>query len=616
MTTLATNLVGDWLLNGLKVVNSVDAHTETAFGSPGPTLQHNIGSMVGVHTTNAAMGFTGESTDPFYVTGTPGTTYSGFAAIEIESAVTQTAAGPILSTRDAGLGGVWGLYLTTARKIQLVWADNGGSTVVNLTSTTILSQDVLHTVGFTLDPTTGAAHIFIDGSDDANNGTPGSFNGTNGGQALLLCGENSSARSFPGTIFRLSLWKSRLLATADFASLNTSPLQIYAGFANLVQSNLAAFPVIQQGATGSITGATNATPIVITSTAHGLTTGTVVTIASVGGNTAANGTWTITVLTANTFSLNNSTGNASYTSGGTWTVQGVSVTLGQSVVAGHTLVAIVGTYAYPIWSNVTGATNASPIEITTGIAHNLSTGNTVQISGVQGNTAANGLWPVHVTSSTTFTLDGSTGNGTYTNATGYWSPHPVTDNIGNGNWNVLGPPSINGQDILSVHFVYSSASGVPTVTIEPLQGSSGFITIFLCELSGINVSTPDSFVAANGNIQSTNSPGTITVTTTRDLVIAAFCQGLNNIDAATVDSSFTMLGLQPGGIAFECLGVAAKISGSNETPTFSTFSGGSPQTIDWSGVGISLKALQGGLFLHPLLNGITTGGPYYRNPIG
>lgn len=366
-------------------------------------------------------------------------------------------------------------------------------------------------------------------------------------------------------------------------------------FPNIVQSSLTAFPVVQQGFSGNITGATNAAPIVITSTAHGLTTGTVVTIASVGGNTAANGTWPITVLTANTFSLNNSTGNASYTSGGTWTVQGVSVTLGQSVVAGHTLVAVIGTYAYPVWSNVTGATNASPIEITTGIAHNLSTGNTAQISGVQGNTAANGLWPVHVTSSTTFTLDGSTGNGTYTNATGYWSPHPVTDNIGNGNWNVLGPPSINGQNILSAHFVYSSASGVPTVTIEPLQGSSGFITVYLCELSGINVSTPDSFVAANGNIQSTNSPGTITVTTTRDLVIAAFCQGLNNIDNATVDSGFTMLGLQTGGIAFECLGVAAKISGSNETPTFSTFSGGSPQTVDWSGLGISLKAVVGSL---------------------
>ncbi|MCE9530005.1 MAG: hypothetical protein K8T89_02520 [Planctomycetes bacterium] len=70
----------------------------------------------------------------------------------------------------------------------------------------------------------------------------------------------------------------------------------------------------------SITGATKASPIVITSNAHGLTTGRTVTVASVGGNTAANGSWTITVVDANRFSLNGSTGNASYTSGGNWKI--------------------------------------------------------------------------------------------------------------------------------------------------------------------------------------------------------------------------------------------------------------------------------------------------------
>ena len=68
----------------------------------------------------------------------------------------------------------------------------------------------------------------------------------------------------------------------------------------------------------AITGATNASPIVITSAAHRLETGHVVEITGVGGNTAANGTWTITRVGANTFSLNGSTGNGAYTSGGTW----------------------------------------------------------------------------------------------------------------------------------------------------------------------------------------------------------------------------------------------------------------------------------------------------------
>lgn len=72
-----------------------------------------------------------------------------------------------------------------------------------------------------------------------------------------------------------------------------------------------------RGTSGSITGATNATPIEITDTAHGYETGAGVVISGVGGNTAANGTWWITKTGANTYTLDNSAGNGSYTSGGT-----------------------------------------------------------------------------------------------------------------------------------------------------------------------------------------------------------------------------------------------------------------------------------------------------------
>lgn len=68
---------------------------------------------------------------------------------------------------------------------------------------------------------------------------------------------------------------------------------------------------------------------------------------------------------------------------------------------------------------VTGATNASPIVITTSTVHGLRTGDKVYITGVGGNTAANNsltnpAWTVTVTSTTQFSLDGSTGNGAYT----------------------------------------------------------------------------------------------------------------------------------------------------------------------------------------------------------
>jgi hypothetical protein len=67
----------------------------------------------------------------------------------------------------------------------------------------------------------------------------------------------------------------------------------------------------------AVTGATNASPIVVTTAAHGFSTGDVVTIASVGGNTAANGTFRVTVVSSTTFSLQGSVGNGTYTSGGT-----------------------------------------------------------------------------------------------------------------------------------------------------------------------------------------------------------------------------------------------------------------------------------------------------------
>jgi hypothetical protein len=65
-----------------------------------------------------------------------------------------------------------------------------------------------------------------------------------------------------------------------------------------------------------VLNATNASPIVINSPNHGLTTGTTIVIEGVTGNLAANGTFVITVVDVNNFSLNGSTGNGVYLSGG------------------------------------------------------------------------------------------------------------------------------------------------------------------------------------------------------------------------------------------------------------------------------------------------------------
>ncbi len=134
---------------------------------------------------------------------------------------------------------------------------------------------------------------------------------------------------------------------------------------------------VSNPSTVAISGATNATPIVVTTgAAHGLTTGMSVKIASVGGNTAANGLQRVTVLTSTTFSLDNTVGNGAYTSGGT--VQ-------------------------------------PPMVVTTASAHKLATFNIVPISGVGGNTAANGYQTAFVLTSTTFAIDGGIApSGAYT----------------------------------------------------------------------------------------------------------------------------------------------------------------------------------------------------------
>ena len=64
--------------------------------------------------------------------------------------------------------------------------------------------------------------------------------------------------------------------------------------------------------------------------------------------------------------------------------------------------------------HISGATAASPIEITTSADHNYSTGDLVYIRNVYGVLQANGTWIVTVTGARTFTLNNSSGTGTYT----------------------------------------------------------------------------------------------------------------------------------------------------------------------------------------------------------
>lgn len=122
--------------------------------------------------------------------------------------------------------------------------------------------------------------------------------------------------------------------------INPIPTEVVYGVARQkaggVPSSFGGFDTFDQSAgalvggftTNGVSAATNASPIVVTSNSHGLSNGDTVYIENVGGNTAANGIQTVAGVTTNTFQLSGTTGNGTYTSGGTIAKQGKAPNIG------------------------------------------------------------------------------------------------------------------------------------------------------------------------------------------------------------------------------------------------------------------------------------------------
>lgn len=123
------------------------------------------------------------------------------------------------------------------------------------------------------------------------------------------------------------------LVQASPNSVSNTSLGAVSSFTMARPANTTAYIVANKVAIGtslSVTGATNASPIVITAASHGLTDRQPVTISGVTGNTAANGTFYVKVLTANTFALYTDnmltsavTANANYIGGGVVAAAGI-----------------------------------------------------------------------------------------------------------------------------------------------------------------------------------------------------------------------------------------------------------------------------------------------------
>src|SRR5574344_2906262 len=107
-------------------------------------------------------------------------------------------------------------------------------------------------------------------------------------------------------------------SAVDTLETNVTELQSEVAGLDFVKSDGSVdFTRLQSYKTYTVSNATNATPIVITAVGHGFLTGDKVKIFGVGGNTAANGTFTITKIGVDTFSLDGSVGNGTFTTNGT-----------------------------------------------------------------------------------------------------------------------------------------------------------------------------------------------------------------------------------------------------------------------------------------------------------
>ncbi len=287
----------------------------------------------------------------------------GGAGGSVSVAETTTAAGNVFTIVFGGaLAGL---------DVPLMTAQGAGGTVV---STTLVRHGGSGALRNFRGNNTWAAPIFLASASNlgADAGTTLTVSGTIQNQAALTGTAPGLTKVSPGTVVFPNANTYTGLTTVNAGVLNIRNANALGSTASSQQTfalsgpQTGSFTLTFAGQTtsllsaniqnGSVTGASNAAPIVITSAANGLKTGQQVQIAGVGGNTKANGIWTITVIDVNHFSLNGSNGavgggNGAYSGGGTWIVTTVQNALN----------------ALPSIGGVLGSVSVAPFPVASGI---------------------------------------------------------------------------------------------------------------------------------------------------------------------------------------------------------------------------------------------------------
>jgi PKD repeat protein len=223
------------------------------------------------------------------------------------------------------------VYLTSNNTVQIgissYWY-NTATALASLLNPSTSGETVTFTA--TVTPAASGTITFKDGAAILGTGT------LNGGVAsfstsALAIGNHSITASYGGTTNYNTSVSNILTQTVDASSNGGGGSGGGSGGGGSGDDGIAGQPITLNPTTptsGSITAATNAAPIQITtSAANGLLTGDYVKIAGVAGNVAADGIWQITVVDPENFTLNGTTGNGNYVgNNGTWTLTNATYT--------------------------------------------------------------------------------------------------------------------------------------------------------------------------------------------------------------------------------------------------------------------------------------------------
>ena len=195
-------------------------------------------------------------------------------------------------------------------------------------------------------------------------------------------------------------------------------------------------PVVSRS--GVVEEAFDGNPVVITSTNHQLQTGDVIVIqgmtnANPSINHPGNGIHAVTRLSNNTFSLDGVNGLATginYNAGGAWYVPdfqgGVIAGVPQGPAQGLVTIDLKATEPEGRITTIVNPLGGGDVQLTS-VAHGLSSGDRVRITGATG-TLLDGDFKVTVIDSNTFSLDGANAVGTYNVSEGLaqWTKNIIT----------------------------------------------------------------------------------------------------------------------------------------------------------------------------------------------